>query len=140
MGLFGDKRPLPHYFVKDQVGGLSHLLRITVKQDALDQYRDLVFNAYDQDYALSCVMGLLILMEPDKKKYGTLDTFVAEYYPDMPPRTSERDQGLLSLLIYRAMVPFYPRKALQFANTWRPKPSPSRAVRRGHLFSGRTDG
>ena len=110
MGLFSKKRPLPQYFIKDQVGGLSHLLTTTIKDSSLDRYRDHVFTHYmgdegDDAYPFSCVVGLFVLMEPDKRKYETMDKLMRQYLPTTPPRlTNTADQGLLSLLMYRAIV------------------------------------
>lgn len=110
MGLFGKKRPLPQYFIKDQVGGLSHLLRTTVKDADISRYRDYVFTHYmgddgDDAYPVSCFVGLYVLMEPDKRKYETMDKLMRKYLQTTPPRlTNTADQGLLSLLIFRAIV------------------------------------
>mgnify|MGYP001590632400 CR=1 FL=1 len=102
MGQFGKKetRALPAYFERDQVGGLSHLLR-HAKLGDLGQYKQELVRLYDQDYADSCIMGLALLLEKDQDKLKRLD----ELAPGHPPRSNKLDQRLLSLLIFRAMVP-----------------------------------
>ena len=109
MGLFGRKfsRMLPHYFQRDQVGGLSHLLRHTRLGDTARYGRELV-KIYDQEYADTCMMGLALLLEKDQDKYKRLD----ELAPEDPPRSNDLDQQLLSLLIFRAMVPLVARPNL----------------------------
>ena len=118
MGLFGNKsddRSLPKYFLHDQVGGLSHLLRINRADKKMDQYRDIVFPAYtepngDDTYPFCCMGGMYVLMAEDKHKYQIADEFVTEYLPTTPPRLTNTDhQGLLSVLMYRAIVSWVPR-------------------------------
>lgn len=106
MGLFGkkEKRPLPQYFEKDQVGGLSHLLRMSMG-DHSQGYADKLMEIYDHEYAVSCYVGTVILATPDKKKYEFMDDLLLQYYPNMPISEEANYQGLLSLFVYRAMVP-----------------------------------
>lgn len=111
MGWFRNKsdgRDLPYYFEKDRVGGLSHLLRMAKLGD-LQKYTARLVELYDQDYADTSIMGLMILLSKDRDKYKVLDQIVADHFPDHPPRTNEIDQWLLSLLIFRAMVPVMAR-------------------------------
>jgi hypothetical protein len=107
--MFGrkDTRRLPHYFQWDQVGGLSHLLR-HAKLGDIGRYKQELAQLYDHDYADTCIMGLALLLENDQDKFRRLD----ELAPEHPPRSNKVDQQLLSLLIFRAMVPLVARPNL----------------------------
>jgi hypothetical protein len=109
MGFFAKRnaRPLPRYFQRDQVGGLSHLLRHAQLGD-IELYRRELVRLYDEDYANTCMMGLALLVEKDQDKFKRLD----ELAPQHPPRSNELDQQLLSFLLFRAMVPLVARPNL----------------------------
>ena len=106
MGLFGKKRPLPHYFTKDQVGGLSSLIRITANNDRMAAYKKALEESdTDPEYVFTSLLGLEVLAQKDQAKYGRMDQLIVEYdMSEMAPQNLEQYQGLLSLFLYRAMV------------------------------------
>ena len=106
MGLFGKKRPLPPYFMKNQVGGLSSLIRKSVNHARIEAYRKALNDSdMDPEYIWSSMWGMEILAQKDQAKYNQMDQVIAEHMPEAKPQTTEQDQGLLSLFLYRAMVP-----------------------------------
>ncbi len=99
-----DKRKLPGYFRKDQVGGLTHLLNMADRAGALGDikaYRDALEERYGIDFASASIGGLLILLTPDKRKMAKID----ELFPTNVARNELESQQLLSAFIYQACEP-----------------------------------
>ena len=106
MGLFRKKRPLPRYFTKDQVGGLSNLIGRSANNDRIADYKKALEESdTDPEYVLTSLVGWEVLAQKYQAKYGRMDQLITEYdMSEMAPQNIEQYQGLLSLFLYRAMV------------------------------------
>ena len=100
---------LPDYFNRDQVGGLTHWLKLSLKAGSIardvNSYADALEAEYGVNYPKTVITGTFILLEEDKDKMA----FMYKELGSDAPTDHESSHSLMSMLLLRAVMPWIMR-------------------------------